>query len=594
MADRRFHVKAGSAASGTRGLSGGGGRLQRSLGTGWGTRPIGIARESLRRARVLATRPIASVVVRPGRVPPRLLGVPLDIRVADATVAADIYAGYFALADRAVNLNGRSPFDVASPSEGWAMALHGFGWLRHLRAADTALARANARAFVDDWIANGGRHAAAAYDSGVTARRVLSWLSEATLLLDGEETPFFRRLMRSLTHQTTMLRRRLASGLDGVDRLRVAIAVAHFGLCVDRAVPSRRHSGPLLKELDRQILPDGGHLSRDPHLLVELLLDLIPLRQAYAARGAETPPALLRAIDRMMPIVRLFRHADDSLGCFNGTGTTRFEALETVLANDDVSAAPLQRAPYSGYQRLEGEDAVLLMDTGTPPPGPFAENAHAGTLSFEFSTEGSVLVVNCGHPDGRDGPMARAARATAAHSTMTLDDTSSARLPPLGGRGWWSTTALTGGPSAVDLLRGTDDAGEWVEASHDGYAASGWLHGRRLELARDGHRLDGLDTLRPALGRSPRPALPFAIRFHLHPAAAPSYHLDGSGIVVTLPSGRQWQFAAESVNAAPVFATVEESIVFAGPDGPRRTTQIVLAGEVAADTAIRWLFTRLG
>ncbi|NLH82532.1 MAG: hypothetical protein GX458_17050, partial [Phyllobacteriaceae bacterium] len=34
----------------------------------------------------------------------------------------------------------------------WARVLHGFGWLRHLRAADSAVARGNARALVDDWL----------------------------------------------------------------------------------------------------------------------------------------------------------------------------------------------------------------------------------------------------------------------------------------------------------------------------------------------------------------------------------------------------------------------------------------------------------
>jgi hypothetical protein len=42
--------------------------------------------------------------------------------------------------------------------------------------------------------------------------------------------------------------------------------------------------------------------------LLDLLPDLLPLRQAYAARGLQPPAQLLDAIDRMMPMLRLFRH----------------------------------------------------------------------------------------------------------------------------------------------------------------------------------------------------------------------------------------------------------------------------------------------
>src|SRR5919112_2337982 len=80
--------------------------------------------------------------------PERLLLAPQDLRTSDPTVASDIYAGLFVFAGRALTTGGRSPFEFAPPLRAWGEALYGFGWLRHLGAADTALARANARALV--------------------------------------------------------------------------------------------------------------------------------------------------------------------------------------------------------------------------------------------------------------------------------------------------------------------------------------------------------------------------------------------------------------------------------------------------------------
>ena len=89
----------------------------------------------------------------PGRTD-RLIIAPHDLRTADATRAAEIYAGRFVFAGKIVTCHCRSIFDLEPPSEDWEAALLGFGWLRHLRAADTAITRANARSLVDDWMSN--------------------------------------------------------------------------------------------------------------------------------------------------------------------------------------------------------------------------------------------------------------------------------------------------------------------------------------------------------------------------------------------------------------------------------------------------------
>ncbi len=55
------------------------------------------------------------------RQPERLLIAPQDIRTGDPTIAADIYAGYYAFGGKIVNAHGRSPFSLDPP-------LSGMGW----------------------------------------------------------------------------------------------------------------------------------------------------------------------------------------------------------------------------------------------------------------------------------------------------------------------------------------------------------------------------------------------------------------------------------------------------------------------------------
>ncbi len=160
----------------------------------------------------------------------------------------------------------------------------------------------------------------------------------------------------------------------------------------------KRAVATLNGQLNEQILLDGGPIGRNPQALVELLFDLLPLRQAFAARGLSPPPELLNAIDRITPALRMFQHGDGSLALFNGAGVTAPERIALALSYDDSRGQPIFNARYSGYQRLEGGDALVLVDAGPPPPPLFSHAAHAGCLSFEFSLGSERIVVNCGAP----------------------------------------------------------------------------------------------------------------------------------------------------------------------------------------------------
>ena len=111
----------------------------------------------------------------------RLVIAPQDLRTADATRASEIYAGRFAFAGKVVICDRRSPFEMTPPSDEWAVILLSFAWLRHLRAADSAITRANARSLIDDWInIQGGWHPLG-WRLDILSRRIVCWLSQAPM-----------------------------------------------------------------------------------------------------------------------------------------------------------------------------------------------------------------------------------------------------------------------------------------------------------------------------------------------------------------------------------------------------------------------------
>ena len=526
----------------------------------------------------------------PGRAD-RLIIAPHDLRTADATRAAEIYAGRFVFAGKIVTCHGRSIFDLEPPSEDWEVALLGFGWLRHLRAADTALTRANARALVEDWISNPSYYRPVARRADVLARRVISLLSQAPLVLGETDNKFYRRYLRGLTREIRYLRYAMLDMPDGLPRLQVLIALCYASLCLaNQAKHIRSASRKLSDELQQQILPDGGHISRNPGALVELLIDLLPLRQTFAARNIAPAPALLNAIDRMMPMLRFFRHGDGSIALFNGMSGTPSDLIATLLAYDDTHGAPMASMPHTGFQRLDAGQLTLIMDTGAPPPANVSHDAHAGCLSFELSSGTSRIVTNCGMPTtGRDNwrPFTR---GTAAHSTLTYHDTSSCQFVELTAmKRFLHGAPIVSGPVVVESSRETVNNGVLLSTSHDGYLARfGVIHRRILMLAQDGSRLDGEDSVAPAPGGRLRGQdTDYALRFHLHPSVKASRLSDARGVMLVLPNRDVWTFEAQDDRV-----DLEDSVFLAGNDGPRRTAQIVVRQDSRHSSSIRWSFVR--
>jgi uncharacterized heparinase superfamily protein len=395
--------------------------------------------------------------------------------------------------------------------------------------------------------------------------------------------------MKSISRQAMLLQSRLNEDIDGEARLFALIALAEFGLCGEGLDTLQERMSLLLgEELGRQVLADGGHIGRNPQTIVDLLLDLLPLRQAYSARGVSAPPQLLNAIDRMMPMLRLFRLGDGSIALFNGMGQTAPHDLATILAHDDARASPLMNAPYSGYQRMEAGSNILIMDTGAIPPTAFSDRTHAGCLSFEFSADSQRLIVNCGSPNESRVNMRDAARSTAAHSTLTLADTSSCHIAT-GGKKRSVEGKIISGPTKVGVKRQLAEDCIALEASHDGYERQfGLIHTRSLFLSTEGDQLEGEDKLTPAGGKKASVlTADYAVRFHLHSSLRTRLLDDSQSVEILTPLGQVWLFQAEGHRLA-----VEESISFATAEGVRGADQIVIHTNFQDYPSVNWSLYR--
>src|SRR6185312_3362836 len=411
---------------------------------------------------------------------------------------------------------GVSVFDLPPPNRDWEEALHSFCWLPALSNAGGDNARRLATNLVGQWIKRHAAYSEPAWLPHIMAQRLAAVFSHGRLVIQNSDMMWRSRLFVSLREQCKLLERIAAEAPDGLPRLQAAAVLALSGLCLNDST-KRREAGlrRLEEELERQILPDGGHASRSPEALLEAYRHVVSVMESLTAVGEEPPHILRNAHDRMAPMLRFFRHGDGALALFQGGGEGDTRMIAGLLARDEVRGQPFQHARHSGYQRLTAGRSLLVLDCGKTPEGPFSLEAQAGAGAFEFSSGADRIIVNCGVAGPGNEAWSGALRATAAHSTLTLADTSSARVLPAGLMRDLLGPRLLDGP-VEPVSRRVETAQGWsVEAMHDGYvAAFGLRHERQITLSPQGLMVTGRDRLVPDTGCPLAKGLSYTVRFH--------------------------------------------------------------------------------
>ncbi len=451
---------------------------------------------------------------------------------------------------------------------------HSFVWLRDLRALGSDAARVRCRALVQEWIADSALDPLAERPD-VMGARIAAWLGNYDFFAASADDVFRQRLMARL-----MADARTLSTLLPAEELDARALTAVKGL-IAAAVALPENTGFLARalrvlpqEIARQVLPDGCHCERSPAQLLAALQDLTEIRALLQAAQAMPPVSLANAIERMAPALRGLRHGDGGLALFNGSKEDSPALIELVLAQAGRAGRAPMALTEGGFHRLQAGKTVLIADCGPPAPPKLDRYAHAGTLSFELSVGRERMIVNVGAAPAGGPEWRTATRATAAHSTLTIADTSSSELKPDG---------LGRRAEKVEVQHQDASGAHWLEASHDGYERPfGAIHRRRLYLSKSGDDVRGEDVVEAA---DPQP---FTLRFHLHPDVDASLQQDGEAVLLRLPSGSGWRLRADGAPLA-----LEESIYLGGPQ-PRKAEQVVLTGYQDGPQQVKWAISKVG
>jgi len=512
------------------------------------------------------------------KTPYNLLVTPPDPWAGSAANGRDILRNVFSFSGQKFTAT-LVPWKPDNASPDWLTAMHSFEWLRDLRALGGDQARRAARQLVKDWLVHYKNWDAVTWRPDIVGARLAAWIGMHDFFLASADDGYRLTVFESIQKQAKYLLRILPGNMRGAKLIIALKGLIYACLALPNSQTKLFQALALLHdEIGKQILPDGGHIERNPTTHAKVLHCFIDIRSALRCAGLAVPETLQQAIHSMAPMLRFYMHGDGKLAQFNGGCEGDANFLEMLLQQAHANGKAAHAAPHTGYERLQLGRSIVMFDVGAPPPVGYDTQIHAGPLAFEFSIGRERMIVNCGHAGTISPamPLTMALRNTAAHSSATVANTNAVELRNEGGIGRH--------PRTIHLHRDATKDQILVAASHDGYHTNlGVLHNRQIYMADNGEDLRGQDSFIGSAGHA------FAIRFHLSPDVKASLTGQNTGVLLRLRSGAGWRFRCHGATVS-----LEESIYVAAPgETPKRTTQIVLSGHTPdKEMPMKWSFRR--
>lgn len=247
------------------------------------------------------------------------------------------------------------------------------------------------------------------------------------------------------------------------------------------------------REIDNQLLCDGGHIERSPMYHAIVLEDLLDVANLAQSLNVPKPTGLDAAIVRMLQWQESMLHPDGSIPHFNDTvdgvapDAEQIRAYAGRLGIPNGAAGPHStcRLEGSGYVRMQNERMLALIDAGEIGPDYQPAHAHCDTLSFELSIDGCRTIVNRGISTYNASALRHSERGTSSHNTVAIDSSEQSEI--------WAAFRVgrRARPVNVDFSDGR------LFAAHDGWKHIGIQHSREFSLDDGGLRI--VDTIKGPL-----------------------------------------------------------------------------------------------
>ena len=505
---------------------------------------------------------------------------PKDIWPGDPILGDQLVQGYYNLANKKIYSPEETLWQISNTNTFWQNEAHSFSWLRHLKARSGSLARKHARLLILDWLKLYKNYNNKTWELEVLSRRVSAWITNFDFLLAEKDKNFSDILLKNLFKQIKFLRNQTNKsyfsflekkyGLEesSIKKIKVLRAVILSSMCFEsQLVRFSNYIKILESELKNNFNIDGMHESRSPSTQLQILGDLVTIREAILSKQLKSPGFLETIIKKGAHSLKFFRTAAGTLAIFNGSKQETKFLIDKIINQAD--GQPRGRGPISlsksGFEKIVCNGIILFVDTYYNTNKNCSNAPHA----IEINLGKNRFFGSCGTIYKKNKSWRESLLSAAAHSSLILENTNPNRN--------------NGSDAFAFSKRYQKDGSEIVFLRHEGYKNKFTATcTRTIEVNRTGKNIAILEEIQAFK------LLKFDIRIHLNPKVKVSLSLDKNKALLIL-DGKGWDFSFQG----NVKLLLEPSIFVEDNGKVKQTNQLILHGETLEErTEVLWGFTK--
>jgi len=457
--------------------------------------------------------------------------------------------------------------------------LHNFCWLP---ALNIKTEKELGCLIIDQWINNFSNYNEKYWTLDVVTMRLIYWISSYEIIFKNSDLIFRSKVINNIVKQTKHLFKNISLVNSGVDKIKSLAALILVGNSFEQYEEYTQYGLKNLEdELGSFINKDGFVKSKNPEDLFWALYFLVLIKEWLTLSRKQTPAFINIYINSLGICFKFLRFSNGDLPLFNGANHINTEKFYEFLESRGYEFENMENI-FCGYAKIKSKKIELFIDANNPSTLLHSRNYQAGPLSFELASNGIKFICNSGSGKNLGEELSYLSSSTAAHSTVTINDTSSCIFQKNALIRKYFGNSLIEKHNIFKTEFKNDK--EFIQCiiAHDGYEKRfKILHERQITLFKSKNHIEGIDSLKCKSLENKN--LTFSVRFHIHPDIRITKTM-GNDILLSSSEGEGWIFRSPQIPTK-----IEKNLYFGNPDNIKESSFILLEGNIENEnTNIIW------
>jgi len=457
--------------------------------------------------------------------------------------------------------------------------LHNFCWLP---ALNIKTEKELGCLIIDQWINNFSNYNEKYWALDVVTMRLIYWISSYEIIFKNSDLIFRSKVINNIVKQTKHLFKNISLVSSGVDKIRSLAALILVGNSFEQYEEYTQYGLKNLEdELGNFINKDGFVKSKNPEDLFWTLYFLVLIKEWLILSRKQTPAFINIYINSLGICFKFLRFSNGDLPLFNGANHINTEKFYEFLESRGYEFEGMENI-FCGYAKIKSKKIELFLDANNPSSMLHSRNYQAGPLSFELASSGIKFICNSGSGKNLGEELSYLSSSTAAHSTVTINDTSSCIFQKNALIRKYFGNSLIEKHNIVKKEFKNDKEFIQCIVTHDGYEKRfKILHERQITLFKLKNHIEGIDSLKCKDLKNKN--LTFSVRFHIHPDIRITKTM-GNDILLSSNEGEGWIFRSPQIPTK-----IEKNLYFGNSDNIKESSFILLEGNIENEnTNIIW------